>query len=106
MTLVLLTLLSQWSDFPGSKPAAAPAQAQTQAKPSGNAQDRYAQATRLISSRQFGEATAILNELAPTNPKWAEVYAARCSAQLGLKRPDTAAADCRYAWSLQPTLFV
>ncbi|MBK7857400.1 MAG: hypothetical protein IPJ65_02005 [Archangiaceae bacterium] len=92
MTLVLLTLLTQagnWEQYPGGSP-----------------KEQYAKAAGLIAAKQYGEATQLLNELAPANPKWAELYAARCSAQLGLGRPDTAAADCRYALAVKPTLYV
>lgn len=74
--------------------------------PSAESQQQYARATQLITARQFGEATVILNTLAPAHPRWAELYAARCSAQIGLSRPDTAAADCKYALSLNPVLYV
>ena len=67
---------------------------------------KYRDAVQCISDRKYGEATALLNEIAAVEPRWAEVFAARCSAQLGLKRPDSAAADCRYALQLKPGLVV
>jgi Flp pilus assembly protein TadD len=66
----------------------------------------YRLAVQLIAERKFGEATAVLNEVAQQEPRWAEIFSARCSAQLGLKRPDSAAADCRYALQVKPELVV
>jgi hypothetical protein len=44
--------------------------------------------------------------VAQREPRWAEIFSARCTAQLGLKRPDSAAADCRYALQVKPELVV
>ncbi len=46
----------------------------------------------------------LLNALAADHPKWPEVFASRCSAQLGLQHWDSAAADCTYALQLKPHL--
>jgi hypothetical protein len=108
LALVLLAQSpSEWADLPvpkGPAPAAAAAPAPAPSAPAASATAQYARAVSLIEANQYGEATALLNELAAGNPGWAEVYAARCSAQLGLSRPEYAQADCRYALKLKPTL--
>jgi hypothetical protein len=79
--------------------------AQYQASPT-DPKAAYRLAVQLIAERKYGEATAVLNEVAAKEPRWAEIFSARCSAQLGLKRPDSAAADCRYALQVKPELVV
>jgi tetratricopeptide (TPR) repeat protein len=101
MHIVLMLVLStspqqEWAPYAQSRPA--PGAADNRA--------RYNEAVQRIGERQYGEATAILNELAVKEPHWAELFSARCSAQLGLNRPDSAAADCRYALQLKPGLVV
>ncbi len=110
----------EWSTFPGDKPAAtskpAPAPAAT-AKPAPagksasaatvmpeGATGRYRDAVSLISGGRYAEATVILNQVAAEYPKVAELYAARCSAQLGVRQPGYAEADCAYAVKLKPSL--
>jgi len=65
---------------------------------------RYREAVSLISAGRYAEATVILNQVAAEYPKVAELYAARCSAQLGVKQPGYAEADCAYALKLKPSL--
>jgi hypothetical protein len=65
---------------------------------------RYREAVSLISSGRYQEATVILNQVAAEYPKVAELYAARCSAQLGVKQAGYAETDCAYALKLKPTL--
>ena len=67
---------------------------------------KYTDAVNLIRSQKYGEATALLNELSVVEPKWAEVFAARCSAQLGLNQPGYAERDCAYALRLKPELAI
>jgi hypothetical protein len=65
---------------------------------------RYQQASAAVVAGRYAEATALLNTLAVTNPQVAEIFAARCSAQLGLANDGYAEADCAYALRLKPGL--
>ncbi|MBL8950586.1 MAG: hypothetical protein JNK82_07415 [Myxococcaceae bacterium] len=109
----------EWSTFPGDKPAAAgkSAPAAAPAAPPGPAAKasgattmpaaatpRYRNAVELISNGRYAEATVVLNQVAAEYPKVPELYAARCSAQLGVKQPGYAEADCAYALKLKPSL--
>jgi hypothetical protein len=91
---LLLALASSPSDW-----------APYQASPSDH-KAAYRLAVQLIAERKYGEATAVLNEVAAKEPRWAEIFSARCTAQLGLRRPDSAAADCGYALKVKPELVV
>src|SRR4051812_40868023 len=116
--LMLLTAgdPNEWTTFPSGKPAAstgqpaqAPAAAPAAAPSSGTgvpeaAKPRYRDAVAAVSGGRFQEATVLLNQLAAEYPQVAELYAARCSAQLGLKQPVYAEADCTYALKLKPSL--
>lgn len=77
-------------------PCVALAQALT---PAGNA--KYAQATAKIQAGAHSEAISLLNELAAEFPRVAEVFVARCSAQVGLKSFQGAEADCTYALGIK-----
>jgi hypothetical protein len=74
--------------------------AQTVMSPAASA--RYQQATAKIQAAAYGDAITILNELAAEYPRIAEVFAARCSAQVGMKSFQGAEADCNYAIGLKP----
>lgn len=70
-------------------------------------QEKYADAVRMIregSQKDFASASEVLNALAKKSPRCAEVFAARCSAQMGLRAWQQAANDCSYALSLKPGL--
>jgi tetratricopeptide (TPR) repeat protein len=68
------------------------------------ARKRYADAGAKLAAGEYGPANDLLNQLAADFPRWAEVFASRCSAQLGLKHWDAAVADCNYALVLKPKL--
>ena len=106
---------NEWSTFPTGKPQPAPqGQQRPQAAPAPapsaaatippQALQRYRDAIAAVASGRYGDATTLLNELSGEYPQLAEVYAARCSAQLGLRQAAYAEADCAYALTLKPTL--
>jgi hypothetical protein len=66
--------------------------------------EKYHRASEKITARSFGEAIALFNELAVSYPKVAEIFAGRCSAQVGAKAYATAEADCVYALKVKPDL--
>ncbi len=68
------------------------------------AQAKYREANAKITAGAYGEAVATLNALAGEYPRVAELFAARCSAQIGLKRYPGAEADCTYALAVKPEL--
>ncbi|MBK7860933.1 MAG: DUF2846 domain-containing protein [Archangiaceae bacterium] len=63
---------------------------------------RYLEAVEKLSARQYGRANDLLNSLAGELPQVAEVFASRCSAQLGLQHWAAAEADCAYTLKLKP----
>jgi hypothetical protein len=65
------------------------------------ARDRYQDAVRKLAARQYGPANDVLNGLAGEYPRIAEIFASRCSAQLGLQHWAAAEADCNYALALK-----
>lgn len=65
---------------------------------------RYQDATAKIQARAFGEAIPTLNQLAAEYPRTAEVFAARCSAQVSMQSFAGAEADCTYALTVKPDL--
>lgn len=65
---------------------------------------RYRDAVAHVTAGRYQDATVVINALSAEYPKVAELYATRCSAQLGLKQPSYAEADCAYALKLKPTL--
>jgi hypothetical protein len=68
------------------------------------ARKRYADAGAKLAAGDYSSANDLLNQLAADFPRWPEVFASRCSAQLGLKHWDAAVADCNYALVLKPKL--
>jgi hypothetical protein len=88
----------------GVAAAASPAMAADSAGFRPEALVRYNSAVAQVQSRQFPEAIAGLNELARDYPRVAEVFASRCSAQLGQGSNAGAEADCAYAVALKPGL--
>jgi hypothetical protein len=78
--------------------------AMAQAALSPAAQPSYEAAVQAIREARYGAALALLNKVAQDNPRVAEVFASRCSAQIGLAMNPGAEADCNYALSLKPTL--
>jgi hypothetical protein len=68
------------------------------------AKARYAEASQKLRANDYPHANDILNQLAGQYPRWPEIFASRCSAQLGLQHWDAAAADCNYALQLKPRL--
>lgn len=112
MMLPLLMLLAtsdpgstdpaQWSVFPAPQSQAARASDAATLPPAAAAQ--YNQAATLIGQGRSPEATALLNQLGTQYPRVAEIFAARCSAQLAVKQPQYARADCEYALKLKPSL--
>jgi hypothetical protein len=83
--LVLLTLLAA-APTDGVPPAA---------------RARYQDAMAKLNARQYGPANDILNALAGEHPRVAEIFASRCSAQLGLQHWAAAEADCSYTLALK-----
>jgi hypothetical protein len=71
---------------------------------SGDALMRYQDAVQKVQIGQHGDATNELNVLAGDHPRVAEIFATRCSAQLGLNHLSAAEADCDYALKVKPTL--
>ncbi len=65
---------------------------------------RYSDAVAKVQAGQHGPATEVLNGLAAEYPRVAEVFASRCSAQLGLRHFPAAEADCAYALAVRPNL--
>ena len=65
------------------------------------ARARYQDAVTRLNARQYGPANDVLNALAAENPRVAEVFASRCSAQLGLQHWAAAEADCAYTLALK-----
>lgn len=64
----------------------------------------YEDAVRLVQAGRYRDAFVPLNTLARDYPRVPEVFATRCSAQLGAGSNAAAEADCRYALSLKPDL--
>jgi hypothetical protein len=71
---------------------------------SGDAVRQYEDAIRLVQASRFKEALQVLNTLSASYPRVPEVFATRCSAQLGAGLSPGAEADCRYALTLKPAL--
>jgi hypothetical protein len=92
---------NEWSTFAPGKQATPPPAGQDVPP---QALQRYRDAIALVSQGKYGDATVVLNELSGEYPKLAEIFAARCSAQLGLRQPAYAEADCNYALQLKPSL--
>lgn len=65
---------------------------------------QYRDAVAKVTAGSYGPATEVLNALAAQYPRVPEVFATRCSAQLGLRRYKEAEADCAYAVGLRPNL--
>lgn len=65
------------------------------------ARDRYGDAVRKLAAKQYGPANDVLNQLAAEYPRTAEIFASRCSAQLGLQHWAAAEADCNYTLALK-----
>jgi hypothetical protein len=66
------------------------------------ARARYQDAVTKLSARQWGPANDVLNALASEFPRVPEIFASRCSAQLGLQHWAAAEADCNYTLQLKP----
>jgi hypothetical protein len=64
----------------------------------------YEDAVRLVQAGRYRDAFVPLNTLARDYPRVPEVFATRCSAQLGAGSSAAAEADCRYALALKPDL--
>lgn len=101
---------NEWSTFPSGK---APAKGGVTAGGGKSAPatsipaaatERYREAVAHVGNGRFQDATVVLNQLTAEYPRVAELYATRCSAQLGLKQPGYAEADCAYALKLKPSL--
>ncbi len=71
---------------------------------SGDALTRYQDAVQKVQTGAYGDATVQLNALSQEHPRVAEIFATRCSAQLGLNHLGAAEADCNYALQLKPGL--
>jgi hypothetical protein len=65
------------------------------------ARDRYQDAVKKLAAKQYGPANDVLNGLAGEFPRVAEIFASRCSAQLGLQHWAAAEADCNYTLALK-----
>ena len=100
--LTLLLLLAgdpnEWNTLDGKKgkplkaaPASKTAPAAAPAFPEG-ARAPYQDAVAKVASGQYGPATDVLNALAPDYPRLPELFATRCSAQLGLRHAAAAEA--------------
>lgn len=87
LTLIFLhAVLLQAAPYDGIPPAA---------------RDRYGDAVRKLTAKQYGPANDVLNGLAGEYPRVAEIFASRCSAQLGLQHWAAAEADCNYTLALK-----
>jgi hypothetical protein len=99
---------NEWSSFPTGKPTARPGPVSSPSSSTSGVPDaalqRYRDAVAHVSAGRYQDATLLINQLASEYPKVAELYATRCSAQLGLKQPTYAEADCAYALKLKPTM--
>jgi hypothetical protein len=95
---------AEWNSY-GSKPQGKPA-VTAPANPgiAEAAKKQYAEASAKLQDGEYGHANDLLNALAQSYPRWPEVFASRCSAQLGLQHWDAAVADCNYALTLKPSL--
>jgi tetratricopeptide (TPR) repeat protein len=107
-TLLAMVLLvgdpNEWNQLPTKKTEPVKAAAgSTFAFPEA-ARARYQDAVAKVSSGQYGPANDVLNELAGEFPRLPEIFATRCSAQLGLRHPPAAEADCQYALALRPNM--
>lgn len=91
--LVVMCLIAPWAL------AQAPASSLDRA-----AQDSYEAAVKHIQAGRYRDALGVLNQVAQTYPRVAEIFASRCSAQIGLGMNPGAEADCNYAVTLKPTL--
>lgn len=87
-------------------PAAAPVVAPAAPVPTFSAEGlaRYWDAVAKVQAGAYGPATEVLNGLAGEYPKIPELFATRCSAQLGLGHFAAAEADCAYALRLRPQM--
>src|SRR4051812_24907310 len=70
----------------------------------GDALSRYQDAFAKLQSGAYGPATEVLNALAGPHPRVAEIFALRCSAQIGLGRFSASEADCAYALTIKANL--
>lgn len=77
-------------------PAAAAAPATGGGVPAAG-QPKYKDAVQKIAAKQYGPANDLLNALAAEYPQVPEIFASRCSAQLGLQHWAAAEADCAYS---------
>jgi hypothetical protein len=102
LPICVVAMLSQAPSAPPLVAAVEPPG--TRATLSPEALERYRQASTAVIEGRFSEATASLNALAASYPQVPEVFAARCSAQLGLRQFSFAEADCAYALRLNPAL--
>ncbi len=84
--MLLLALVLHAAPYDGIPPAA---------------RDRYGDAVRKLTAQQYGPANDVLNQLAGEYPRVAEIFASRCSAQLGLQHWAAAEADCNYTLALK-----
>ncbi|MFT3841764.1 MAG: hypothetical protein QM723_32540 [Myxococcaceae bacterium] len=71
---------------------------------SGDSLTRYQDAVKKVQTGAYGDATVQLNALSSEHPRVPEIFATRCSAQLGLNHVAAAEADCNYALQLKPGL--
>lgn len=66
------------------------------------ARPRYLEAVAKLGEKNYSAANDVLNALAADHPRVAEIFASRCSAQLGLQHWAAAEADCAYTLRLKP----
>lgn len=81
---------------------AAPALAADTFALTGPALVQYREAVSRVEAGAYGPATELLNALAAQYPRVPEIFATRCSAQVGLRNFAAAEADCAYALKVQP----
>lgn len=113
-TVAMLVLVVPLAALAGDKPAEAKLEgewsvpprlaAQPQPALSPGAWRRYQDALAKVQAGAYGPATEVLNALAGEYPRVPELFATRCSAQLGLRHYAAAEADCAYALKLKPQL--
>jgi hypothetical protein len=96
-SIALLMWLVPVSAVAADKPAAG-------ATLSAEALTQYRDAVAKVTAGAHGPATEVLNGLAAQYPRVPEIFATRCTAQLGLSHFPAAEADCAYALAVRPNL--
>src|SRR4051812_12404896 len=104
--VVPMCVLGKEPDFspPPPPPTAQPVAAAPSTTFTPEAMARYQDAVAKVQAGAHGPATEVLNSLAAEYPRIPEIFASRCSAQLGLQHFAAAEADCAYALRVRPQM--